>query len=121
MAPLGDEASASDLFVFAFGYIVLATFGLWAVHHGFRALTIASASAFAKQGEWQAAVQPVLAVAKTQLEVVFGALAKVHVSIDTVLLFAILVALLGIWRSVALANELTRAEATPAASKKKAQ
>ena len=64
-------------------------------------------SVAARTSEFTKVAQPVAQVLKARLEDLFGTpLGKVGVSLDACVLFAVLVALVGIWREAARANEL---------------
>lgn len=120
-----DEAGVSDLVPGALAYVALGAAASWLLQQALKRVGDVASPAFGKSGEWQGAVQPVAAMAKTGLETVFGSLARLSLGLDTVLAVATLMVLLGIWRSLLRANEiaersLNHLAARPAAGAKAA-
>jgi hypothetical protein len=117
---LADPSSLSEATATSVSLILPALVALWVVKRFFGFISLAALSTFGKNGEWQAFVQPLAAMVKTQAETLFGSLSKITVSLDTVILFAILISLVGIWRDASRCNAiLLKDEASHGKSSKK--
>jgi len=116
---LADPSSLSEATATSVSLIFPAVIALWVVKRFFGFISLAALSTFGKNGEWQAFVQPLAAMVKTQAETLFGSISKVTVSLDTVIMFAILISLVGIWRDVSRTNALLKDDSNQGKSKKK--
>ena len=111
LEPVSDESSGLEQLPGALGFVAVAAAACWLLHsllvRGVTTLAKAGgAGASGGLGEALAAVQPFAAGLKVQLEVVLGPLAKLHFGLDTIVGVAVLIALLGIGRSLVRANEI---------------
>ena len=110
--PVSDESSGLEQLPAALGFLAVSAAACWLLHsllvRGVTTLAKAGAAAGASGAlhEALAAVQPFAAGLKVQLELVVGPLAKLHFGLDTVVGVALLIALLGIGRSLVRANEI---------------
>jgi hypothetical protein len=91
----------------------------------FKGITIAASKTFAGQGPLQKAVQPYIAqYVKPAVESLFGstlATGGFAVRLEHLLLAAILIVLLGIWRSIAIQTEAIKASAKKRSEKREAR
>ena len=103
---LADPSSLSEATATSVSLIFPAVIALWVIKRFFGFISLAALSTFSKNGEWQAFVQPIAAMIKTQAETLFGSISKITITLDSVLLFAILISLVGIWRDVSRSNTI---------------
>ncbi len=92
---------------------------LFVVNMGLRGFDAALSAAFAKAGATQKAVHDAAKLAKPILQNVLGTTAPWAVKLEHLLLMAILVALVGMWRTSFAQAELMRREARRSAAQAK--
>lgn len=117
-----SELDSSMLVLAAAGYVVVSGLALWVLNLGLMAVGKAGAASFAKQSDMHRTVQQaVVKYVKPALNNILGTDAPWALKLEHLLLGAILVVLLGMWRTVFVTAELGRKEArAKAADSKKA-
>ena len=112
-ASVYDELSLPELLTLPAGLLVLAGAALFLFNNLLRMAADFGSKAFAKQGAWQAAVQPAFAAARPVLAALFGGATGgggLKVDLAALLLAALLIVAVGLWRSVLVATQLLRAQ-----------
>ena len=114
------DQGIENLLLVALGLVFVGAVGLWGLARALALLTSVSITSFAKQGAWQATVQQYAVFVKRLADEFFGSGAAIgrgvcvqhtrsrfspqpigplKVTLEHILLFAILIALVGIWRA----------------------
>ena len=110
-AKVYDELGVPELILVPAVLLSIAGVALFLFGNILRMMSDFGKASFAKQGAIQAQVQPIFAAARPAMAAIFGGVAGaggLKVDLSTLLLTAVLLVLVGIWRGQYIANQLLR-------------